>query len=101
MPRASHATGLTMLLDPPHSNHVPVSPSTWIPLGLPDPKEVQNLSLQVVNFHRPLVGTFHQKAMVVDRRIAVLNSNNIQDRPNLEVSRAEFAHARTVFRVQP
>ncbi|GAA5844297.1 hypothetical protein JCM3766R1_002902 [Sporobolomyces carnicolor] len=67
------------------NNHVPVSPSTWIPLGLPDPKEVQNLSLQVVNFHRPLVGTFHQKAMVVDRRIAVLNSNNIQDRPNLEM----------------
>lgn len=24
--------------------------------------------------------------MVVDRKIAVLNSNNIQDRPNLEVS---------------
>ncbi|GAA5893943.1 uncharacterized protein JCM6883_003679 [Sporobolomyces salmoneus] len=67
------------------NNHVPVSPSTWIPLGLPDPKEVQNLSLQVVNFHRPLVGTFHQKAMVVDRKIAVLNSNNIQDRPNLEM----------------
>ncbi|GAA6008146.1 hypothetical protein JCM11491_001901 [Sporobolomyces phaffii] len=67
------------------NNHVPVSPSTWIPLGLPDPKEVVNLSLQVVNFHRPLVGTFHQKAMVVDRSIAVLNSNNIQDRPNLEM----------------
>ncbi|GAA5925237.1 uncharacterized protein JCM15063_004964 [Sporobolomyces koalae] len=67
------------------NNHVPVSESTWIPLGLPDPKEVENLILQVVNFHRPLVGTFHQKAMVVDRKIAILNSNNIQDRPNLEM----------------
>jgi hypothetical protein len=30
------------------------------------------------------MGTFHAKYMVVDRRIAVLNSNNIQDRVNLE-----------------
>ncbi|GAA6064331.1 hypothetical protein JCM10212_003576 [Sporobolomyces blumeae] len=67
------------------NNHVGVNPSTWIPLGLPDPKDVPHLSLQVVNFHRPLVGTFHQKAMVVDRKIALLNSNNIQDRPNLEM----------------
>lgn len=67
------------------SNHVSVTPQTWTPLGLPHPDEVPNLSLQVVNFHRPLLGTFHQKAMVVDRKIALLNSNNIQDRPNLEV----------------
>ncbi|GAA5870874.1 hypothetical protein JCM1840_002715 [Sporobolomyces johnsonii] len=67
------------------SNHVDVESSTWIPLGLPAPDDVPQLSLQVVNFHRPLVGTFHQKAMVVDRKIALLNSNNIQDRPNLEM----------------
>ncbi|BGP32210.1 hypothetical protein JCM10296v2_003990 [Rhodotorula toruloides] len=66
-------------------NHVSVTPQTWTPLGLPHPDEVPNLSLQVVNFHRPLLGTFHQKAMVVDRKIALLNSNNIQDRPNLEM----------------
>ncbi|BGP24735.1 hypothetical protein Rt10032_c02g1161 [Rhodotorula toruloides] len=66
-------------------NHVSVSPQMWTPLGLPNPDEVPNLSLQVVNFHRPLLGTFHQKAMVVDRKIALLNSNNIQDRPNLEM----------------
>jgi phosphatidylserine/phosphatidylglycerophosphate/cardiolipin synthase-like enzyme len=30
------------------------------------------------------MGTFHAKYMVVDRRIAILNSNNIQDRVNLE-----------------
>ncbi|GAA6013836.1 hypothetical protein JCM10207_008208 [Rhodosporidiobolus poonsookiae] len=66
-------------------NHVAVQPETWIPLGLPDPAEVPHLSLQVINFHRPLLGTFHQKAMVVDRKIALLNSNNIQDRPNLEM----------------
>ncbi|BGP40302.1 hypothetical protein JCM10449v2_004261 [Rhodotorula kratochvilovae] len=66
-------------------NHVTVTPETWAPLGLPHPKDVPNLSLQVINFHRPLLGTFHQKAMVVDRKVALLNSNNIQDRPNLEM----------------
>ncbi|TNY24646.1 hypothetical protein DMC30DRAFT_345314 [Rhodotorula diobovata] len=66
-------------------NHVSVKPETWAPLGLPHPKDVPNLSLQVINFHRPLLGTFHQKAMVVDRKVALLNSNNIQDRPNLEM----------------
>ncbi|GAA6049780.1 hypothetical protein JCM3770_002157 [Rhodotorula araucariae] len=66
-------------------NHVSVTPETWAPLGLPHPKDVPNLSLQVINFHRPLLGTFHQKAMVVDRKVALLNSNNIQDRPNLEM----------------
>ncbi|GAA5877151.1 hypothetical protein JCM3774_003316 [Rhodotorula dairenensis] len=66
-------------------NHVSVSPKTWIPLGVPDPAEVPNLSIQIINFHRPLLGTFHQKALVVDRRVALLNSNNIQDRPNLEM----------------
>ncbi|BGP55664.1 hypothetical protein JCM8202v2_003269 [Rhodotorula sphaerocarpa] len=66
-------------------NHVPVAPKTFVPLGVPEPSEVPNLSIQIVNFHRPLLGTFHQKALVVDRRIALLNSNNIQDRPNLEM----------------
>lgn len=30
-------------------------------------------------------GTYHVKFLVVDRKIALLNSNNIQDRPNLEM----------------
>ncbi|KAM0791421.1 hypothetical protein ACM66B_005880 [Microbotryomycetes sp. NB124-2] len=66
-------------------NHVFVRPKTWVPLGLPAPETVPNLSIQVINFHRPLLGTFHQKTMVVDRKIALLNSNNIQDRPNIEM----------------
>lgn len=54
------------------------------------------------NFHRVLLGTFHAKFLVVDRKVALLNSNNIQgefsspscdlladarltDRPNLEL----------------
>lgn len=39
----------------------------------------------MINFHRPLLGTFHQKALVVDRKIGLVNSNNIQDRPNVEM----------------
>jgi len=32
-----------------------------------------------------MLGTFHSKYMVVDRKVALLNSNNIQDRPNVEM----------------
>jgi phosphatidylserine/phosphatidylglycerophosphate/cardiolipin synthase-like enzyme len=32
------------------------------------------------------VGTFHAKYMVIDRRIACISSNNIQDRVNLELN---------------
>jgi phosphatidylserine/phosphatidylglycerophosphate/cardiolipin synthase-like enzyme len=44
-----------------------------------------NIDLAVVNFHRPPLGTFHCKFMVVDRRIATVSSNNIQDNDNLEM----------------
>lgn len=70
-----------------------VKPETWAPLGLPHPKDVPNLSIEVINFHRPLLGTFHQKSLVVDRRVALLNSNNIQDRPNLEVRPLAHPHS--------
>jgi len=32
-----------------------------------------------------LLGTFHAKFLIVDRKVALINSNNIQDRPNLEM----------------
>ncbi|KAL8281193.1 hypothetical protein RQP46_006551 [Phenoliferia psychrophenolica] len=66
-------------------NHAFVSEETWVGLDLPANSEVPNLSLEVINFHKPLLGTFHQKALVVDRKVALLNSNNIQDRPNVEM----------------
>ncbi|KAM0747598.1 hypothetical protein T439DRAFT_366513 [Meredithblackwellia eburnea MCA 4105] len=52
---------------------------------LPHPNEIPNLDLEVVNFHVPPVGTFHSKYMIVDRRIVILQSNNIQDRVNVEM----------------
>lgn len=65
--------------------HAPVTSSTWVPLDFPDPKEIPGLDLEVVNFHRVLLGTFHAKFLIVDRKVALINSNNIQDRPNLEL----------------
>ncbi|KAK3389622.1 hypothetical protein B0H63DRAFT_537638 [Podospora didyma] len=54
-------------------------------VSLPHPSEIPNIDLQVMNFHTPLMGTFHSKYMVVDRKIGILQSNNIQDNDNLEM----------------
>ncbi|WWC94525.1 hypothetical protein V866_001371 [Kwoniella sp. B9012] len=65
--------------------HAPVNPKEWAPLDLPKKEEVQGLDMEVINFHRVLLGTFHAKFLIVDRKVALINSNNIQDRPNLEM----------------
>ncbi len=62
----------------------PVPPGMWKENGLPEEKEVPNLTIEILNYHRPLMGTFHVKLLLVDRLVALINSNNIQDRPNLE-----------------
>lgn len=54
-------------------------------VGLPHPDEIPHIHLEVVNYHQPMLGTFHCKYMVVDRKIAVLQSNNIQDNDNVEM----------------
>lgn len=54
-------------------------------IQLPRPDELPNIDLQVINYHRPVLGTFHAKFMVVDRRIAAVQSDNIQDNDNLEM----------------
>ncbi|WRT66650.1 uncharacterized protein IL334_003609 [Kwoniella shivajii] len=65
--------------------HAPVKPNEWAPLDLPVEKDIPGLDMEVVNFHRVLLGTFHAKFLIVDRKVALINSNNIQDRPNLEM----------------
>lgn len=52
---------------------------------LPAADEIPNIDLQVINFHRPIFGTFHAKFTVIDRRIALIQSSNIQDNDNLEM----------------
>lgn len=71
------------LLEP----HYMVSDSEYTgqAVGLPACDEIPNIDLQVMNYHQPLLGTFHAKYMIVDRRVAVLQSNNIQDNDNLEM----------------
>jgi len=52
---------------------------------IPRPEEIPNIDLEVMNYHQPMLGTFHCKYMIVDRKVAVLQSNNIQDNDNLEM----------------
>ncbi|KAJ5991444.1 hypothetical protein N7522_011651 [Penicillium canescens] len=52
---------------------------------LPPASEIPNVDLQVINFHRPIFGTFHAKFTVIDRRMALLQSSNIQDNDNVEM----------------
>lgn len=52
---------------------------------LPAPEEIPHVDMEVQNFHHPMLGTFHSKFMVIDRKIAVVQSNNIQDNDNLEM----------------
>ncbi|KAL4908284.1 hypothetical protein BDW74DRAFT_166062 [Aspergillus multicolor] len=54
-------------------------------VNLPANEEVPHLDMQVINYHRPIFGTFHAKFMIVDRRIGLLQSNNIQDNDNMEM----------------
>ncbi|KAH8114265.1 hypothetical protein DFH11DRAFT_1596856 [Phellopilus nigrolimitatus] len=67
------------------NNHAAVAPEDWAAVGLPRPDELAGIRLEVLNYHRPPLGTFHAKYLVVDRTLACLNSNNIQDRPNVEM----------------
>ncbi|WWC89702.1 uncharacterized protein L201_004627 [Kwoniella dendrophila CBS 6074] len=67
--------------------HQPVDVKTYTgdKVKLPAPDQIPGCLLEVQNYHQPPVGTFHAKYMVVDRRIAILNSNNMQDRVNVEM----------------
>ncbi|PGH32106.1 hypothetical protein GX50_05122 [[Emmonsia] crescens] len=56
-----------------------------INVKIPPPEHIPNLELEVMNYHEPIMGTFHSKFMVVDRRVVLLQSNNIQDNDNLEM----------------
>lgn len=54
-------------------------------IRLPSVQEAPHLDMQVLNYHRPMLGTFHSKFMVVDRKIGIVSSNNIQDNSNMEM----------------
>ncbi|KAF2623730.1 phospholipase D/nuclease [Macroventuria anomochaeta] len=68
-------------------NHQMMSPKQYTAkaVRLPAPEEIPHIDMEVQSYHRPMLGTFHSKFMVVDRRMAVVQSNNIQDNDNLEM----------------
>lgn len=68
-------------------NHYPVHEKEYMgkAVAIPAPEDICNIDLQVINYHKPMLGTFHCKYMVVDRKYAVLQSNNIQDNDNMEM----------------
>ncbi|KAL8243917.1 hypothetical protein R6Q59_010175 [Mikania micrantha] len=70
-------------------NHQKVPPETYAdpdgPIGLPAPEDIPNVNIEIVNYHKPALGTFHAKFMIIDRRIAIVQSNNIMDNDNMEM----------------
>ncbi|KAJ5831704.1 hypothetical protein N7474_000015 [Penicillium riverlandense] len=68
-------------------NRLTVTEEQWTSakVNIPPSKDIPNLDLQVINYHRPVFGTFHAKFTIIDRRIALLQSSNIQDNDNLEM----------------
>jgi len=60
-------------------------PATWESIGIPAPEKLNNLNIEIVNYHCAPLGTFHVKLIVVDRTIALVNSNNVNVRSNVEM----------------
>ncbi|CRG87878.1 hypothetical protein PISL3812_04899 [Talaromyces islandicus] len=68
-------------------NHQHIQPAEWTgsKVKLPAPNEIPNIDMEVINYHRPVLGTFHAKLCVIDRKLGLLQSNNVQDNDNLEM----------------
>ncbi|KID74212.1 uncharacterized protein G6M90_00g081670 [Metarhizium brunneum] len=70
----------------PDSHHR-VKPESYTSksVQLPGPNEIPNVDLEVTSLHTLPLGTQHAKFCVVDRKIAAVMSNNMQDNDNLEM----------------
>ncbi|KAH6603530.1 hypothetical protein Trco_008305 [Trichoderma cornu-damae] len=70
-------------LDP----HQRVSPAAYSSKGiqLPAPEEIPNLDMEVVGLHNLVLGTLHAKFCVIDRKTAIVMSNNMEDNTNMEM----------------
>ncbi|KAJ6445430.1 phospholipase D Active site motif protein [Purpureocillium lavendulum] len=73
----------TNALDP----HQEIKPAAYAATGvqLPAPEEIPHVDLQVVSLHRFFLGTLHAKFCVVDRKMALVMSNNVEDNDNMEM----------------
>ncbi|KHN94447.1 IQ calmodulin-binding motif protein [Metarhizium album ARSEF 1941] len=68
-------------------SHHRVRPGTYASksVQLPGPDEIPNVDLEVTSLHTLPLGTLHAKFCVVDRKMAAVMSNNMQDNDNLEM----------------
>ena len=55
-------------------------------IGLPKFDDLPRLDIKIVSYHKTVLGTLHSKFFVVDGERAWIMSNNIQDRPNIEMA---------------
>lgn len=67
--------------------HQPVKPQAYSgkSILLPTPEEIPNLDFEVISLHRLVLGTLHAKFCVVDRKLAAVMSNNMEDNDNVEM----------------
>ncbi|KAH8694364.1 hypothetical protein BGZ61DRAFT_451842 [Ilyonectria robusta] len=67
--------------------HQTVHPQTYSSksIDLPLPEEIPHLDLEVVSLHRLVLGTLHAKFCIVDRKMATIMSNNMEDNDNMEM----------------
>lgn len=54
-------------------------------IQLPRPDEIPNLDIEVLSVHSVVLGTLHAKFCIVDREIATVMSNNVEDNANMEM----------------
>ncbi|POR39603.1 Uncharacterized protein TPAR_00210 [Tolypocladium paradoxum] len=68
-------------------SHQVVEPAAYTSrlIQLPSPEEIPNLDFQVISVHKLILGTLHAKFCVVDRKIAAIMSNNMEDNDNMEI----------------
>jgi len=67
--------------------HQAVKPAAYTgeTIQLPAPEEIPNLDFEVVSFHKLVLGTLHAKFCIVDRKMAAVMSNNMEDNDNVEM----------------
>ena len=54
-------------------------------IQLPKPEEIPHLDFEVINLHNVMLGTLHAKFCVIDRQVAAIMSNNVEDNDNVEM----------------
>jgi phosphatidylserine/phosphatidylglycerophosphate/cardiolipin synthase-like enzyme len=67
--------------------HQVVKPAAYTgkAIQLPKPEEIPNLDFEVISYHRLVLGTLHAKFCIVDRKVAAVMSNNMEDNDNMEM----------------